>query len=54
MVTICTNFFNILKLCNLPTECICVFHMVLTINIDCFTELHQRVNLRGGDAVCFL
>jgi Ca2+/H+ antiporter len=26
--------FNILKLCIVPTQCICVFHMVLTVNID--------------------
>jgi hypothetical protein len=30
----CTICFNILKLCILPTECICVFRVVLTINSD--------------------
>jgi hypothetical protein len=40
LVTINTACFNTLKLCNLPTECICVFRMVLTINIDCFPKQH--------------
>jgi hypothetical protein len=35
VVTICTTCCNILKLCILPTECIYVFHMVITINSDC-------------------
>jgi hypothetical protein len=29
-----------IKLCILPSECICVFRMVLTINSDCFTKQH--------------
>jgi hypothetical protein len=29
-----------LKLCMLPTECTCVFRMVLTINSDCFPKRH--------------
>jgi hypothetical protein len=40
VVTICTTRFNTLKLCILPTQCICVFHMVLTINSDCFPKQH--------------
>jgi hypothetical protein len=28
----CTTCFNIPKLCILPAQCICVFHMVLTVN----------------------
>jgi hypothetical protein len=32
--------FNILKFCILPTECICVFRTVLTINSDCFPKQH--------------
>jgi hypothetical protein len=28
------------KLCILPTQCICVFRMVLTINSDCFPKQH--------------
>jgi hypothetical protein len=28
------------ELCMLPTECICVFHMILTINSDCFPKQH--------------
>jgi hypothetical protein len=31
-------YLNILKLCILPTECICVSHMVLTINRDSFPK----------------
>jgi hypothetical protein len=31
---------NTPKLCILPTECICVFHMVLTVNSDCFPKQH--------------
>jgi hypothetical protein len=30
----CTTSFNILELCFLPTECICVVYMVLTVNSD--------------------
>jgi hypothetical protein len=30
----CTTHFNVLKLCILLTQCICVFRMVLTINSD--------------------
>jgi hypothetical protein len=40
VVTICTTFFNILKLYILPTQCICVFRMVLTVNSDCFPQQH--------------
>jgi hypothetical protein len=29
---------NIQKLCILPTQCICVFRVVLTINSDCFPK----------------
>jgi hypothetical protein len=35
-----TTSFNILKLCILPTECIFVFRVVLTINSDCFPKQH--------------
>jgi hypothetical protein len=28
------------KFCILPTQCICVFRMVLTINSDCFPKQH--------------
>jgi hypothetical protein len=37
---ICTTCFNTLKLCILPTQCVCVSHMVLTINTDCFPKQH--------------
>jgi hypothetical protein len=42
VVSICTTCFNITctKLCIPPTECICVFRMVLTINSDCFPKQH--------------
>jgi hypothetical protein len=40
VVIICTTCSNTLKLCILPTECICVFRMVLTINSDCFPKQH--------------
>jgi hypothetical protein len=29
-----TTYFNILKFCILTTQCICMFHMVLTVNSD--------------------
>jgi hypothetical protein len=38
VVTVCTTFFNTPKLCILPTQCIYVFRMVLTINSDCFPK----------------
>jgi hypothetical protein len=38
MITKYTTRFNILKLCILPTQCICVFHVVLTMNIGCFPK----------------
>jgi hypothetical protein len=40
MVTIYTIRFNILKLCILSTQCICVFHVVLTIDIGYFPKQH--------------
>jgi hypothetical protein len=30
--------FNILILCTLPTKGICVFHIILTTNSDCFPK----------------
>jgi hypothetical protein len=38
VVTIYTTCFNIVKLYILPTQCIYVFHVVLTINRDCFPK----------------
>jgi hypothetical protein len=35
-----TALFYILKFWILPTECICMLHMVLTINRDCFSKQH--------------
>jgi hypothetical protein len=40
--TVCTTCFNILKLYILHTDCICVFHMVLTINSDCSVNSINR------------
>jgi hypothetical protein len=42
MVTIyvCTTCYNIQKLCILPTQCIYVFRMILTINSDYFPKQH--------------
>jgi hypothetical protein len=40
VVAICTTCFKTLKLCILPTERICVFPMVLTINSDSFPKQH--------------
>jgi hypothetical protein len=40
VVSIRTTCFNIPPLCILPTQCICVFRMVLTINRDCFPKHH--------------
>jgi hypothetical protein len=34
------HFLNTLKLCILPTKCICVFHTIPTINSDCFPKQH--------------
>jgi hypothetical protein len=36
--SICTICFNILKLCILPTVCVCVYRMILTINSDCLPK----------------
>jgi hypothetical protein len=38
--SICSTCCNTLKLCILPTQCVCVFRMVLTINSDCFPKQH--------------
>jgi hypothetical protein len=42
-VSIGTTCFTILKLYILPTQCICVLHMVLTINNDCFPNSINRL-----------
>jgi hypothetical protein len=54
VVTICTTCFNILKLCSLPTECICVFRTVLTIHSDCSLKQHEPLGFCSGDVTCFL
>jgi hypothetical protein len=48
MVTIYTTYFKISEFCILSTECVYVFHMVLTINGDYLPKHHY------SDAVCFL
>jgi hypothetical protein len=51
-ITIYTTRFNILKFCILPTQCICVFHVVLTVNRDFSLN---SINLLAFVAVlCFL
>jgi hypothetical protein len=37
-----------------PTQCICVFRMILTINSDYFPKQHYPVGLCSGDVMCFL
>jgi hypothetical protein len=34
------RLFNILKLCILSIECVCVVHMVLAVNSYCFPKQH--------------
>jgi hypothetical protein len=38
--SILITYFSTLKFCILPTECICVSRMVLTINSDSFLKQH--------------
>jgi hypothetical protein len=38
--TVYTAYVNFSFVYILPTECICVFHMVLKINSDCFPKQH--------------
>jgi hypothetical protein len=40
VLTIFTTYFNILKLLILPTDCVCVLRMVLTIESDYFPKQH--------------
>jgi hypothetical protein len=40
MVIICTTRFNIRQLWILPKDCICVFHLDLTVNCDHFPKQH--------------
>jgi hypothetical protein len=54
VVAICTTRFNTPKLCILPTQCTCVFRMVLTIKSDCFPKRHWPARLCSGDVICFL
>jgi hypothetical protein len=54
MVNICTTCLNIKENCILPTQCICVFRMILTINSDYFPNQHYPVGLCSGDVMRFL
>jgi hypothetical protein len=40
VVYMCTTYFNTKKPFILPTQCIYVFRMVLTVNSDCFPKQH--------------
>jgi hypothetical protein len=42
-------YMHMLEHCILPTQCVCVLHMVLTINSDCFHKRNQPVGLCSGD-----
>jgi hypothetical protein len=54
MVTVCTASFNIQTPWILPTQCIYMFHMVLTINNDCFLKRHYLADHFRGEITCFL
>jgi hypothetical protein len=41
VITRYTTYFNIKVLCNFSTECIHVFHMILTLHCDEFPKWHQ-------------
>jgi hypothetical protein len=47
-------YMHMLEHCILSTQCVCVLHMVLTINSDCFHKRHEPVGLCSGDVTCFL
>jgi hypothetical protein len=52
--SLCTACVNTLQICIVPTQCICVFRMVLTINSDCFPKQHLPTGVYSGDVMCFL
>jgi hypothetical protein len=43
-----TTCFNIPRLCLLPTQCIFMFHTVLTINSEVFLRSMLTINLDQG------
>jgi hypothetical protein len=51
---VCTICYNAQKLCILPTECIYVFHIVLSIISDYFPKRHYSLCLCSRDIMCFL
>jgi hypothetical protein len=46
--------FNTKNRCILPAQCICVFHMALTINSDCYPKQQQPVGFCNGDGEALL
>ena len=38
VVTVCTIYYNIQNICILPTECVHMFKMILTINSNYFLK----------------
>jgi hypothetical protein len=46
-------YMHMLEHCILPTECVSVLHMVLTINSDCFHKRHEPVGSCSGDVTCY-
>jgi hypothetical protein len=41
-------YVHMLEHCILPTQCVCVLHMVLIINSDCFHKRQEPVGLVAG------
>jgi hypothetical protein len=51
LVTMCTTCFKIKILFILPTECMYMFYVVLTINSNCFPKQHSLFGPYNGEAV---
>jgi hypothetical protein len=54
VVTTYNTSFSILKQCIQPTECLCVFRMIMTINSYGFSEQRQPVGLCSRGVTCVL
>jgi hypothetical protein len=54
VVIICITYLNIQKLHSLPTQCIYMFRMILTINSDYFLKQDYPSGLCSGEVMCFL
>ena len=51
LVIICSNCFNINLICNLPTQCICMFCVIIRKNSSCFPTQSYLVRLlSNGDS----